>query len=76
MSILAPRTYERDEEQRLHDRLNHLLGQALDTVDAAVKLRSAPGEAKRQRQYMRKSLETAANNGMDALAHSLHAKQN
>lgn len=75
MTILAPRTYDNDVEQRLHDRLNHVLGDALKIVDAATKLRSAPGEAKRHRQHMRKSLETAANNGMDALAHSLHAKK-
>lgn len=75
MKILAPRTCATDEEQRLYDRLNHLFGDALKAVDAAARLRTAPGDAKRHRQYMRKSLEAAANNGMDALAHSLRANK-
>lgn len=75
MSILAPRNYATEDERKLADALNDLCERMLKTVDAACRLRTAPGDAKRHRAYMRKSLESSANNGMDALAHSLNARK-
>lgn len=70
MSILPPREYETEEEARLAASLNDLGSRMLATVDAACKLRTAPGEAKRQRALMRTNLEQAANSAMNALAYA------
>jgi|GEM_PF-4840581 len=70
MSILPPRKYEDEEEQRLADALNELGAKMLSIVDAACRLRTAPNEAKRKRAMMRTNLEQAAHNGMDALSYS------
>ena len=73
--ILAPRSYENPEEQRLHERLNEQLGKVLGTVDAATQLRTAPNEAKRCRSIVRSKLQEAGNAAMDAMAHSQSDKK-
>ncbi len=75
MTILAPRDYASDEERQMAQALNKAAEQMLKAVDAACRLRTAPGDAKRKRALMRTNLEQAANNGMDALAHTLHAQK-
>lgn len=70
MSVLPPRKYGTDEERRLAEAMNAGAENMLKVVDAACRLRTAPGEAKRQRAMMRKSLEDAATHGLNALAYS------
>lgn len=71
MSILPPRDYGGDDEaRRLAATLDDLGEKMLRAVDAACRLRTAPGDAKRLRQYMRRNLEEAALNGMGALAYA------
>lgn len=74
MKLLPVRSFASDDEARLYARLDDLLGKALETVDAAVRLRTAPGDTKRSRSHMKKSLETAAAQGMDALVYSANAR--
>ena len=75
MSILPPREYETEEETRLAAVLNELGGRMLQAVDSACRLRTAPGEAKRQRALMRTNLEQAGNNAMNALAYARTPKE-
>jgi len=70
MSILPPREYESESASRLASTIDDLGGKMLAAVDAACRLRTAPGDAKRQRALMRTSLEQAANAGMNALSYS------
>lgn len=70
MSVLPPRKYSSDEEERLAAALNDLGGKMLSAVDAACRLRTAPGDAKRQRALMKTNLEQSANHGLNALAYS------
>ena len=74
MSILPPREYATDDENRLAAFLNEAGEKLLGTVDAACKLRTAPGETKRQRAMVRTHLENAANSAMSALAYALDDK--
>ena len=74
MNVLPPRKYATDEERKLAEALDACAGQMLKVTDAACRLRTAPGEARRHRSLMRTALQRAANNGMDALAHSLNGK--
>jgi len=69
-SILPPREYNDDEEARLAEALNNMGQKMLDIVDSACRLRTAPGDAKRQRALMRTNLEQAAHAGMAALTYS------
>lgn len=75
MSILPPREYDTEEEARLAATINDLGNRMLSSVDAACRLRTAPGEAKRQRALMRTNLEQAANNGLNALAYAKTPKE-
>lgn len=67
-TIIPPRKIESDEEQRLREALNRHLGAALDTLDSAIRLRTAPNDAKRLRHLMRGDLLRAGQMGMDAHA--------
>jgi len=75
MSVLPPRNYSTDEERRLAEAMNTGAENMLKVVDAACRLRTAPGEAKRQRQMMRKCLEDAAAHGLNALAYTNPPKE-
>ena len=70
MSILPPRKYEDEDEERLATALNEMGARMLSIVDSACRLRTAPGDAKRKRAMMKTNLEQAAHNGMDALSYS------
>ena len=70
MSILPPRNYEDEDERKLASVIDELSGKILTAVDAACRLRTAPGDAKRHRQYVKRNLEEAASNAMAALSYS------
>lgn len=48
-----------EDEERLREALNRQAQQMLDTLDAAMKMRTAPGPAKRQRHLAKTALEDA-----------------
>lgn len=56
-----------DEELRLRDALNSQCGKLLATLDAAMKLRTAPGEAAKARHLARADLQSFANHAMLAM---------
>ena len=64
--ILPARTGETDEERRLREALNRFAGQFLATLDSAIALRTAPGEAARARHLARGHLQDACLTAMHA----------
>ena len=74
-AILAPRAYSTDEETRLAAAINDLGGKMLHYTNVACRRREAPGEAKRQCALMKTNLQAAANNAMDAIAHSIQNRK-
>lgn len=57
-----------DEELRLRDAINRQAGQLLATLDAAIRLRSAPGDVCKARHLARSDLQSFALNAMLAMA--------
>lgn len=66
--ILATRPTESDAERRLREAINRHAGQLLGALDAALALRTAPGEAQRTRHRSRGHLADFAAAAMQALA--------
>lgn len=69
--LLPERPGETDEERRLREALDRIGGQFLTAVDSAMRLRTAPQEARRARSVVRARLIEAALNAQ--LAHALSA---
>jgi hypothetical protein len=65
--LLPPRAGETDDELRLREAINRLGGQFLATIDAAIKFRTAPGEAQKARHTARAHLRDAGLLAMHAL---------
>lgn len=57
--LIAPRSTEDDEEQRFREALERLGGQIMQTLDAAIGLRSASPETQRSRHLVRGELTNA-----------------
>lgn len=66
--LLPERAGETDDERRLREAINRLGGQLLSTIDAAIKLRTAVGEAQKARHTARGHLRDAGLLAMHALA--------
>lgn len=73
--ITPLRKYGSDEEARLAAELNDLGDKMLARVDAACRLRTAPGDAKRLRALMKNDLQAAIAKGMDALAYTIQPEE-
>ena len=64
--ILPEQAGEDDEAKRLREAINRHGGQFLATLDAAIKMRTAPNEAQRARHMARGHLLDAALKAMHA----------
>jgi hypothetical protein len=62
--ILPVRAGETDDERRLREAINRLGGQLMQTVDSAIAMRTATGEAQRIRHIARNDLRQFALNAM------------
>ncbi len=71
--ILPARPGESDDERRLREAINRHGGQLLATLDAAIKMRSAPGDAQRARHLAKGHLQDFALKAM--LAHAIAAEE-
>lgn len=72
--ILVGRPGETDEERRLREAIDRQAGQLLQTLDAAISLRTAPADAARTRHLARGDLLNFALKAMHA--HALCAAEN
>lgn len=66
--FLPPRSNETDGERRLREAINRQCQALLNTLDAAIELRTAPGEAARARHLARGDLLGFALKAMHAHA--------
>lgn len=72
--FLIPRAGESDEERRLREAVDRQAAQLLQTLDAAINLRTAPSDAARTRHLARGDLLNFALKAMHA--HALSAGSN
>lgn len=63
--LIAPRRSEDDDEQRLREALERLGGQVMQTIDAAIGLRTAAPDTQRSRHLVRGALVNALLGGMN-----------
>ncbi len=73
--IIAPRTHEDDEEQRLREAMERLGGQIMATLDAAIQMRTAAPETQRSRHLMRGELTSALLRAMNTYHLNRYAGQ-
>lgn len=66
--ILPERPGETDDERRLREAINRNCGPLMATLDAAIRFRTAPGEAQRARHQARGHLLDFALKAMHAQA--------
>lgn len=74
--FLVPRAGETDEERRLREAINRQASQLLQTLDAAVNLRTASSDVARTRHLARGDLLNFALKAMHAHALSAEIVQN
>lgn len=72
--LLPERAGETDEERRLREAVNRLTGQLMGTLDAALRLRSAPNEAQKFRHVARSHLVEFSLKAMHAQAIAIEAR--
>ena len=65
--LIAPRANETDDELRLREAFNRMAGTFMATLDSAIRLRSANGDAQRARHLTRGKLTEVGLLALNAL---------